>query len=322
MKKLVSTLLDFSINFLIWNTISYGFNSPISLIVQISLYYLLCYIVFKKTIAQYLLGYQIVYHRVFDIIKREIIKLSILALPFIYLLENNYSQYPIWALGITAVLMLLHFLFYKQSIWEQLSHTHFERQNQAKWYWILSLLILIIANASVTIYQLKKSKPNTLGSVRLNYFGKKQSSKYVDFLKEKERLTAVDYVFSLFEKYDQVILCERTHPEETQWNLIYDIVKDPRYAENNTVMFTEYGNHFYQAELDTFLNTTYPSEEARLKAAAKIMLPAGIFYPVWPNTNFFNFLTKLNQLNEKLPLSQKTSTLFFFYGFQLGYTSK
>ncbi len=310
MRRLYLGFFDLGINVLVWEMISYGFNSPISLIIQVALYYLLCYILFKRTIAQYLLGYHIVYNGVFDIIKREVIKFSILAVPFIYFLENNYFIYPILALSIGGILTLLYFLFYKRNIWETLSQTHFEKQNQPKWYWVLSLLILVVANVFAKTYQLKQTEPNILASVRLNYFGKKYASKYVDFLKEKETLAAVDYIFSLFGKYDQVILCERTHPEETQWNLIYDIVKDPRFSENNTVIFTEYGNSFYQSELDSFLNTTYPSEEERLKATAKIMLPASGIYPIWSSTNWFNFLSKLNQLNSSLPPEQKRQLYF------------
>jgi len=59
---------------------------------------------------------------------------------------------------------------------------------------------------------------------------KTEIAPYVDFLK-KQRQKPADYVMGLFEKYDLVILCERFHPETTQYDFIYDLVSDKRFIE-------------------------------------------------------------------------------------------
>jgi hypothetical protein len=46
---------------------------------------------------------------------------------------------------------------------------------------------------------------------------KEEIAPYVDFLK-KQNQNPVDYVMGLFDKYDMVILCERHHAENTQYN--------------------------------------------------------------------------------------------------------
>ncbi len=44
---------------------------------------------------------------------------------------------------------------------------------------------------------------------------------------ENQTLSAKDYVISLFEDHDIVILCERHHADMTQYELFMEIVKDP-----------------------------------------------------------------------------------------------
>ena len=43
--------------------------------------------------------------------------------------------------------------------------------------------------------------------------------KYVQFL-ETQKQTPVDYIMGLYAKYDIVVLCERAHPETTQYDMI------------------------------------------------------------------------------------------------------
>ena len=76
--------------------------------------------------------------------------------------------------------------------------------------------------------------------------------KYVSFL-EGQRQGPVDYVLSLFEKYDVVVLCERAHPETTQYDLILDIIRDRRFAEKVGNVFTEVGTASLVPRVDAFL---------------------------------------------------------------------
>jgi hypothetical protein len=75
---------------------------------------------------------------------------------------------------------------------------------------------------------------------------------YVAHLKANGSRPA-DYVFGLFRSHDVVILGERLHPEVTQWELIYELVTDPRFVEQVGTIYTEYGAVNLQPRLDRYL---------------------------------------------------------------------
>jgi len=60
----------------------------------------------------------------------------------------------------------------------------------------------------------------------------KAIGKYVQFLQQQKQ-TPVDYVMSLFQTYDLVVLCERSHPEVTQYDLIYELAADKRFQQQD-----------------------------------------------------------------------------------------
>ena len=64
---------------------------------------------------------------------------------------------------------------------------------------------------------------------------------YEDFLAD-QHLSAKEYILSLFEKYDIVILCERDHREITQYDLILDVISDERFRAEVGNVYTEIGN--------------------------------------------------------------------------------
>ena len=62
----------------------------------------------------------------------------------------------------------------------------------------------------------------------------------VNFI-EQNNSSPVDYIMDLFEKYDIVVIGERSHMEMTQYDLIYQIVSDPRFIAKVGHVFTEVG---------------------------------------------------------------------------------
>ena len=80
----------------------------------------------------------------------------------------------------------------------------------------------------------------------------KPIEEYVEFLKNHQQ-NPVDYILDLFKKADIVILCERAHPEITQYQLIIDIIKDKRFIEKVGHVFHEIGNHQLQPYVEKFL---------------------------------------------------------------------
>jgi hypothetical protein len=131
----------------------------------------------------------------------------------------------------------------------------------------------------------------------------------VDYIKAHP-VSAKEYVLQLFDKYDIVILGERSHPEMTQWDLFYDIVSDPRFIQNAGHIFTEVGSAVdYQYLSDEYFTTIYPDDTSLDKATAHLLQHDGVIQ-MWDNTNIFNFFKKVNLLNATLPDSLKLKEYF------------
>lgn len=120
---------------------------------------------------------------------------------------------------------------------------------------------------------------------------------YTSFL-EKQNETAKDYVLKLFEKHDVVVLCERNHGEMTQYDLIYDIVKSEYFQEYVGNVFTEVGTVDNRARVENFIHTNYTSDV--VKTAEQLDMYRGMVYGLWDKTNYYNFIGKLNTLNNTL----------------------
>ncbi|MCX6556733.1 MAG: hypothetical protein NTW95_04790 [Candidatus Aminicenantes bacterium] len=137
---------------------------------------------------------------------------------------------------------------------------------------------------------------------------KKEIAPYVDFLK-KQNQKPVDYVMGLFEKYDLVILCERAHPETTQYDFIYDLVSDKRFIEKVGNMFTELGTSTMNGYLHDFLFTDGLSDK---EVENKVLYIYRNFFsiPFWEKYNFYDFLKRLYTLNKSLAVNAKINLYF------------
>jgi hypothetical protein len=132
--------------------------------------------------------------------------------------------------------------------------------------------------------------------------------RYTRFL-EQTTDTPVDYIISLFDRADVVILCENFHPEFTQWDFIFDIVRDPRFIERVGRVFTEYGALQDQPTLDRFLMTPGLSP-GEVKHQALALVRNNNHWPGWDNTNFFTYLQRLYRLNESIGPGRKVRHFF------------
>lgn len=130
---------------------------------------------------------------------------------------------------------------------------------------------------------------------------------YTNFL-ETNRKDINDYVFSLFEKYDHVILCERLHPEMTQYDMIYNLVTDSRFTEKIGVVFTEMGNVESRDTYKKLTNTTFPNDTVFQQALSSFMMENQSFHLLWSSTNWFEFLSKMYSFNHNK--EKKVDVLF------------
>ena len=126
---------------------------------------------------------------------------------------------------------------------------------------------------------------------------------YVKFIKVHKQ-NPIDYILGLFKEYDIVILCERAHPETTQYELITNILKDKRFIEKAGHVFTEVGRSNLQPDIEDFLMNDRLSEENKKKRV--LFLIRNLQHsPLWDYTNYFDLLNDIYDINKTLPLKKK-----------------
>ncbi|MFH1118315.1 MAG: hypothetical protein V1775_00735 [Bacteroidota bacterium] len=123
-------------------------------------------------------------------------------------------------------------------------------------------------------------------------------ARYVEFLNNNKK-PAKDYILDLFEKNDLVILCERYHSENTQYELIMDVVSDPRFIKNVGNIFFETGMRTLNPELNDFVhseNLTENEVEEKLIALQR----KSDYSPLWEVYNFYYQNKQVYTINQSL----------------------
>jgi hypothetical protein len=127
----------------------------------------------------------------------------------------------------------------------------------------------------------------------------KAIDKYVQFLKQQKQ-TPVDYIVGLFKTYDLVVLCERSHPEVTQYEMIYEIAADKRFQQQAGHIFMENGGRTVRPLAESFLmddSLTEPQVQEKLRAIFRNFDWTGAS----DRTNVYDFWKKVYDLNRSLP---------------------
>ena len=130
-----------------------------------------------------------------------------------------------------------------------------------------------------------------------------QINKYVDFI-ENNNTSAKDYVLDLFEENDLVILCERYHSENTQYELIMDIISDPRFVENVGNVFFETGMRNLNPELNDFVHSENLSENEVGEKLISLHRRSD-YFPLWEMYNFYYQNKGIYTINQSLPEGEK-----------------
>jgi len=131
----------------------------------------------------------------------------------------------------------------------------------------------------------------------------KAIEEYVQFLKTQKR-RPVDYIMGLFDKYDIVVLCERAHPETTQYDMIYELAGDKRFQQQVGHIFTECGSVSLRPAVEELLTNDKLSEEQAQQKLRAIYRNFD-FMVVWDKTNSYDFLQKIYKLNRTLPKASR-----------------
>jgi len=126
---------------------------------------------------------------------------------------------------------------------------------------------------------------------------------YVDFLRLRNT-PAKEYILSLFDKHDIVIICERDHRDSTQYDLYLSLLSDERFAKNVRNVFMEIGVSTLNPVMNAFLHATELSEDSA-ESAVRYFHRNCSFYPLWEKANYSDFIRGVWQINQRLPANLK-----------------
>ena len=316
-KILAASMLDFWVivsftlilNLLLQNV--FFFETFNLLFILVLIYGLSSAILGGKTVGRYIFGIKLTHENKSKFFfKYESIKFAvIIAIP--YLLMFLFGIIDSYAIFLDIVLIgllttVFSIILINKSVWAKISGVTKEYVSYSKIRYFINFVLLIVffAGSFFVIRTLNNhQQPEITKIAGFNYPYKspdypneKTLKPYVDFLKT-QNISPKDYILSLFDKYDVVILQESYHGESTQWDLITEIVHDSVFIHNIGHIFTEYGSAMHQNKIEKFLNTKFENDTILEQETAILMdyMTGGFYY----------FIKNLNLLNNQLPDSLK-----------------
>ncbi len=120
---------------------------------------------------------------------------------------------------------------------------------------------------------------------------------YARFLRHSRR-SPTDYVLGLFEDHDVVVLCMRAPAETTQYQLVTEIVRDPRFAERAGDVITETGTSALRQRVADLVRGSSISDEQLLALYAELGQEP-------PTPNYGELLESVQAINIALPPDQQ-----------------
>ncbi|MBV6652585.1 MAG: hypothetical protein KI786_02455, partial [Mameliella sp.] len=113
-----------------------------------------------------------------------------------------------------------------------------------------------------------------------------------------------DYIFELFETSDIIVLGERDHRDTTQYDLILDILGDPRFIETVGHVYTEAGSVNRTTWANQVVKGDYENDKAFEKALSSLYQNLD-YHTVWDKYNMVKYLKGVYQINQTLPEEKK-----------------
>lgn len=329
-RRTVSTLLDSSAIYCIalfsqvliykFTFIAFG-NIFIGVFIA---YFFLSYTIFKgRTPAKILIGLKITgkNETKTTLIKfaiREIILKGIAGIIIpLYIFENVPLRTTSIMISFELILIVfisaIFLLVFKRTWWEWLSGTITIMDKDVSKAQLAcvcgAFAALHISFISVSILPVLINKYNLLTKLPVPNQCNREVKQYADYIRNYSK-DPVDYIFDLFKKFDIVVISERKHPEYTQYEFIFKLIRDKRFSERVGNLFTECGSVSYQDSLDTYLHTLYPTEADLNRATARLAGYSDGVWPLWSNTNFFELFKIVHSVNHTLAESNRINWYF------------
>jgi uncharacterized RDD family membrane protein YckC len=208
------------------------------------------------------------------------------------------TVYDIAIVLFVLLALLVHYMVAKRVWHDWLGGTVVQRASSCRHRVTTAFVALMAAavaglGAKATVFAVQGRLPCRLAL----FWSTRSTAPYAAFLKQPHP-TPVDYVIGLFDRYDVVVLCERLHPEASQWNFIYELIRDPRCCSRVGHVFSEYGQVGTQAYLDDFMAADGLDAAEVHDRAVHIMRNFPV-WPTWTNTNFYTYLTRLYEIERE-----------------------
>ena len=126
---------------------------------------------------------------------------------------------------------------------------------------------------------------------------------YVEYIQEQGK-DPKEYIFEKFKEVDVIILGERSHRDTTQYDLIMDILKDPRFAEDIGYVYTEVGVTNMTEAANRLIKGEYADDEAFYSSFIKFYRNLD-YETLWEKYSAYKFIKGLYTINRTLPSDKK-----------------
>jgi uncharacterized RDD family membrane protein YckC len=228
-------------------------------------------------------------------------------IPLFEVIRKGFAILVVMAISLAALVIT------RRAWWDVAAKTNLVRQPALKRGYVRGTLIastfLVLTSACIVFYPFLKEIRKIGNAYYPKYPTSREVKKYADFVRTNGQ-DPVNYIFSLFDRYDIVVISERMHPEYTQYQLITRIIHDPRFVGRVGNLFTECGSVSFQDTLNTLLRTSFTSADSLDRQTALLQRNSNSIWPLWDNTNLFDLFESVNRLNSGLPDSGKVNWYF------------
>lgn len=263
------------------------------------IYYIVCYLKWKRTLGQTIINYGVSDNggnKSYPV--RIVLKEGLTSIPAVILLIFGWQHLSIIRTLLMIIICLVLVIFrrklFKVSIVRKENLSTSIRK--AIWTYNVLLVLSIFARGLNTVFTFNHFKEERSILYATPRPSANSVREYVDFL-NNNRQDINDYIIKLFDQYDHVILCERAHREMTQYDMIYDLVSDRRFADKVGHVFTEIGNAESRDAFKAFIGKEYANEAAVDSCLSSFLTENQSVHLLWPNTNWFEFLKKMYYYN-------------------------
>ncbi len=114
----------------------------------------------------------------------------------------------------------------------------------------------------------------------------------------------VDYIMSLYDSVDVVVLGERDHRDTTQYDFINRLISDPRFIDKVGYVYTEVGTVNTASFCERTVTADY-KDHAEFRDSTLSLIRCEDFYPFWEKYNRYQLLENLYRLNSTLPKEKR-----------------